>query len=201
MVHRLARQGRTHTPQPYQQCAQVLRRIGHPEMATDILYEGRERERHEIWAPWPSKLGRGPRARFGRSLHWLKTMLAGHHPFPWYEEIRRSLRWLGLLLLAFVVGYGYGSRLLWRPLGWAILIIAIGIGGTYSEASAFADSSFWWRTLFSLDMLLPIVELSREHTMVQAGLDGLAYGWFVVQRLLGWILALFLIAGLTGLTK
>ena len=58
-----------------------------------------------------------------------------------------------------------------------------------------------WRLLFSVDMLLPIVELSREHTVIQAGLDGIGYAWFVVQRLLGWVIALFVIAGLTGLTK
>jgi hypothetical protein len=189
------------TRQPYHQCASVLREMGHPEMANDVLYEGRERERHELWAPWPSEQGRGLRARFGRSLRWLKTMLFGRHPFPWHEEIRRSFRWFGLFLLAFVVGYGYGTRLFWRPLASATLIVAIGIRVTYSDPSAFTDSSIWWRTFFSLDMLLAIVELSREHTLVQAGLDGFAYGWFVIQNLLGWVLALFLIAGLTGLTK
>jgi len=190
-----------YTPGPYQQCASVLREMGHPEMANDVLYEGRERERHEIWTPWPEERGRGLRARLGRSLHWLKTMILGRHPFPWHEEIRRSFRWFGLSLLAFVVGYGYGTRLFWRPLVWAALIVAIGVRVTYSDTAAFANSSFWWRTFFSLDMLVSVVELSREHTVVQAGLDGLAYGWFVVQRLLGWVLALFLIAGLTGLTK
>ena len=64
-----------------------------------------------------------------------------------------------------------------------------------------AEQTFGWRFLFSLDMLLPIVELSREHTVVQAGLDGIAYAWFALQRLFGWSLALFIVAGLTGLTR
>jgi hypothetical protein len=38
-----------YTPQPYQQCAKVLREMGHPEMADDVLYAGRERERAQVW--------------------------------------------------------------------------------------------------------------------------------------------------------
>ena len=36
-----------YTPQPYQDCAKVLREMGHPEMANDVLYAGREREREQ----------------------------------------------------------------------------------------------------------------------------------------------------------
>jgi hypothetical protein len=176
-----------YTPQPYQQCANVLRDMGHPEMATHVLYQGRERERREA----------------------LKT---GNNP--------RATR---LFLLKCLIGYGYGHLLFWRPLLWGIALTTLGallpeiadlwpaLAGESSrwctdvEAGSpivcLHQQSFGWRFLFSLDMLLPIVELSREHSVLQAGLDGLAYGWFVIQGLLGWVLALFLIAGLSGLTK
>ena len=190
------------TRQPYHQCASVLRDLGHPEMANEVLYPSRERERHEIWAPWPGERGRGLRARLGRSLRWLKTMLLGRHPFPWHEEIRRSFRWFGLSLLAFVVGYGYAHSPLLAP-------TCLGRSDRCDRNSRDLLGPIRIRGQFALvaDLLQPRHAavhsrlLSREHTLVQAGLDGLAYGWFVMQNLLGWVLALFLIAGLTGLTK
>jgi hypothetical protein len=38
-----------YTPQPYEQASNVLRQMGHPEMATDVLYAGRERDRKQAW--------------------------------------------------------------------------------------------------------------------------------------------------------
>ena len=179
----------TYTPEPYHQCAKVLREMGHPEMADDVLYAGRERDRKEAW-------------RSGRKL-----------------------RAAGLLSLQLLIGYGYGRRLLWRPLRCALFLLLCGallpdavaflapdllgdrvawcaeVGRTGGGSVCLDQQPFIWRLMFSLDMLLPIVELSHEHTAVQAGLDGIGYAWFVVQRFLGWVIALFVIAGLTGLTK
>jgi len=52
---------------------------------------------------------------------------------------------------------------------------------------------------FSFDMLLPIVKLRDYHYTVD--LKGWARYYFYFHKLMGYLLASFLIAGLTGLTK
>jgi hypothetical protein len=153
-----------HTPQPYHQCARVLREMGHPEMANDVLYAGRERERKE-------------------------ALRSGNNPTA-----------TGLALLKWFVGYGYGSRLLWRPLGWVAALSAVGtavlhLAGMPAELSGSMDRPVF----FSLDLLLPIIELHEPHYRI--GLDGLAKYYFAAHKLMGYVLASFLIAGLAGLTK
>lgn len=53
--------------------------------------------------------------------------------------------------------------------------------------------------VYSLDMLLPIVELEKAHANIV--LDGLAPYYFYFHKIMGYVLASFLIAGLAGLTK
>jgi hypothetical protein len=73
---------RPYTPQPYQQAVKVLRAMGHPEIADDVLYAGRERERNEAWQRgdyprwfWLSLLswtiGYGIGLRYFRALWWV----------------------------------------------------------------------------------------------------------------------------------
>ena len=152
-----------YTPQPSQQCAQVLREIGHPEIANAVLYAERERERKQAW-------------RSGSKL-----------------------RATGLLLLKAFVGYGYGQRLLWHPLAWVVALVVAGtvvlhLTGLPTEL---ADSGA--AVAYSLDTLLPIVEL--EKSFADIVLHGFAKYYFYFQKLMGWVLASFLIAGLSGLTK
>jgi len=153
-----------YTPQPYQQCAKVLREMGHPEVATDVLYAGRERERREAF-----RTGNNPHAT-------------------------------GLTLLKWVIGYGYGSRLLWRPLGWVAAFTAVGtaalyIAGMPNELAGSAVAP----AFFSFDLLLPIIQLHEPH--YQIVLEGAAKYYFAIHKLMGYVLASFLIAGLAGLTK
>ncbi len=68
-----------YTPQPYQQASKVLRAMGQPEMADDVLYAGRERERKEAW------------------------------------EGGDKLRWFGLSMLNWTIGYGIGHRSISGP--------------------------------------------------------------------------------------
>ena len=51
----------------------------------------------------------------------------------------------------------------------------------------------------SLDTLLPIFQLRKEHYDID--LEGFARYWFYGHKLMGYVLASFLIAGLAGLTK
>lgn len=153
-----------YAPQPYQQCAKVLHEMGHPEMASDVLYAGRERERKE-------------------------ALRGGNNP-----------RATGLLLLKSFVGYGHGRRMLWHPLGWVLGMTIVGIGilhltGVPKEPAGSMVTPWF----FSLDLLLPIIQLYEPHYEVV--LEGCAKYYFAVHKLMGYVLASFLIAGLAGLTK
>jgi hypothetical protein len=71
-----------YTPQPYQQCGQVLRNMGHPEMANAVLYAGRKRERKQAWrsghrlrATWLLLLECLVGYGYGQRLLW--------HPLAW----------------------------------------------------------------------------------------------------------------------
>jgi uncharacterized protein YjbI with pentapeptide repeats len=152
-----------YTPQPYHQCAEVLREMGHPEMANDVLHAGRERERAEA------------------------------------SQREEHLRWIGLSLLSWTIGYGYGQRY-FRSLWWVAGITVLGsmmllIGGQ----SAKIGGGLLAGLFFSLDLLLPIIQLHEPHYRIV--LDGLAKYYFAIHKLMGYVLASFLIAGLAGLTK
>ena len=57
------------------------------------------------------------------------------------------------------------------------------------------------KTIFSLDRLLPIVQLEETSKEVEAGLAGVVKYYFYAHKLVGWVLASFLIAALAGLTQ
>ncbi len=72
--------------------------------------------------------------------------------------------------------------------------------------------SDWLRALFaSLDQLLPLVTLDKAHDALIFGnlsanppVEPQPYGvrvYFYVQKIAGWILGSFLVAGLAGLTQ
>ena len=52
---------------------------------------------------------------------------------------------------------------------------------------------------YSFDMLLPIVRLREEH--YKTDLHGFARYYFYGHKILGYVLASFLIAGISGVTK
>ena len=56
-----------------------------------------------------------------------------------------------------------------------------------------------WGISYSFDMLLPIVRLRDQHYSVD--LEGWPRYYFYVHKIVGWALASFLVAGLSGLTK
>jgi hypothetical protein len=153
-----------YTPQPYHHCARVLREMGHPDIADDVLYAGRERDRKEAW-----RTGNNPRGT-------------------------------GLTLLKWFVGYGYGWRLLWRPLGWVVGLVALGTAVLLLTGLPAQLAGSMPRTVaYSFDTLLPIIELEKSHADVV--LDGFARYYFYLQKIMGYVLASVLIAGLSGLTK
>ena len=150
----------SYSPQPYRQLAGVLDASGHKDMANDILFASRERERTE------SNPSEG---------NW----------------------WL-LSALKFTIGYGYGFGYFCAVV-WIVIFTLI---GTYilrrnKECHDNGEKLGFW---FSLDMLLPIIQLRKRHYEVDLSNRGVRY-YFYVHKLIGYLLVFFVIAGLTGLTE
>ena len=172
---------RTYSPQPYRQLADVLRAAGHSTKANAILYAGRDRERRQV--------------------------LEEGEVFKWFS-------WLGLSLLKVTIGYGYGARY-FLSLAWVAAFVLLGVLVLYladAVALPWADQQsqkgMLWAFACSLDLLLPIVELNKEHAeFVMKGLVKMnpAAAWvpyyFYFHKLVGWLLGSFVIAGLAGLTQ
>lgn len=105
-----------------------------------------------------------------------------------------NLSWVWLTILKYSIGYGYRNYyaicwvLFFVILGWLILWLSeLGKGNGIGIA-------------YSLDMLLPIIKLSESHYNINFT-NGWVRWYFYFQQIIGYILALFLIAGLSGLTK
>jgi hypothetical protein len=173
----------SYTPQPYAQLADAFRRSGEPAKAERVLYESRERERREA-SGWG--------------------------------------RWLWLTVLKWTIGYGIGLRY-FRAFGWvaaftllgAILIASpssqgvgslsrMDLGRSQIPAKQAAEpqeplNDWPAKVAYSLDELLPIVQLDKAHEDIRA--EGYVKYYFYLHRLVGWTLASFLVAGLAGLTQ
>ena len=167
-----------HTPQPYRQCAQVLQAMGHPEIADDVLYAGRDRERKEM---------------------------ARNH---------QDLTALGLWFLKVTIGYGHGPGRYFRTLFWVAGLTALGVAvlmltGDYTSlegSKAWNEATDREQFLdlmlaasYSLNKLLPVIDLPLHHAKVALGTASKLY--FQFHKLMGYVLALFLLAGITGLTR
>ena len=111
------------------------------------------------------------------------------------EEGWINRKWLWVVWLT--VGYGYYNLvvLLWMAL-------FIGVGVVALQWSGEAERLGILGLAYSIDMLLPIVKLRPLHYGVGFDLTHEHARWyFYVHQLVGWALALFLDAGLSGLTK
>jgi hypothetical protein len=116
----------------------------------------------------------------------------------WRE--RNYAAWLGSSFLDWTIGYGLGTRY-FRALLWVIAFTAVGTGLLYffgHPHDGFAQGGLPARIVYSLDQLLPIVEFEKFDKVVLA--RGVAY-YFYLQKLVGWALGSFLVAGLAGLTQ
>jgi len=108
-------------------------------------------------------------------------------------------RWLGSSLLNWTIGYGLGARY-FRALLW---VIALTVTGAFilhfsGQPANGLDSGLAAKAVYSLDQILPIVEFEKYNNVKLTG--GVAY-YFYMQKLFGWVLGSFLIAGLAGLTQ
>ena len=109
---------------------------------------------------------------------------------PWWSPER----WF-LWTLRWTVGYGYGAGEL-CALVWALFFVLTGgvIARCTEEALPDGQRVGFW---YSAEMLLPGVQLSPRYREFE--LRGWPRYYFRVHRLIGFVLLLFVVAGLTGL--
>jgi len=100
-----------------------------------------------------------------------------------------------LTLLDSVIGYGYYPE---KSFGWAALFVILG-AVVLRVSGEGPKNGMPFGLAYSFDMLLPVVRLREKHYSID--LAGPARYYFYVHRIMGWVLASFLVAGLSGLTK
>jgi uncharacterized protein YjbI with pentapeptide repeats len=108
-----------------------------------------------------------------------------------------SLNWLWLVLQRIFIGYGYDN---FRVLYWVLILCGLGMLTLHRSGQDVANKMKYFGLCYSLDMLLPIIELHKPN-YDDIVLDGWVRVYFYVHKIFGYVLALFLIAGLSGLTK
>jgi hypothetical protein len=102
-----------------------------------------------------------------------------------------------LILVASKILIGYGYQL-WLAVVWAGGLTILG-ALIFSKTPEAAENHMPYGVVYSFDMLLPIIKLRERNFDIH--LDSTARYYFYFHRLAGWILGLFLVAGLTGVTK
>lgn len=105
----------------------------------------------------------------------------------------RSKLWLSLMKI--FIGYGYRLQ---YSIYWVLLFVVLGVVALQFSGQGFAgglrDDFF-----YSVDMLLPIVDLDKRFS--EFNVIGWAKYYFYIHKTMGYILASFIIAGLSGLTS
>jgi hypothetical protein len=153
-----------------------------------------------------------------RRLDWLARDPSGHQPQP-YEQLaahytrtgqpvearrvlharehrhRRTKPFLGRVwgvLQDVTVAYGYQP---WRPLMWLALLLAVGAvtyGISPPAALVTGEAPHFNPVIYTLDLLLPIVDLGQERAFNPAGVEQW-FSFFLVAA--GWVLATTIAAG------
>ena len=100
-----------------------------------------------------------------------------------------------LTMLWAVIGYGYYPYV---ALIWVIFFVVLG-AFILRRSGEGPRNGMPHGYSYSFDMLLPIIQLRPSHYDID--LKGRARYYFYVHKIIGWALASFLVAGLSGLTK
>jgi hypothetical protein len=102
---------------------------------------------------------------------------------------------LGLWLQLVFIGYGYR---IYYSVFWVIGFVVIG-ALVLRVSHQGTKHKMPYGIAFSFDMLLPLVRLREKHYKID--LQGWSRYYFYFHKIMGYVLASFLIAGLSGLTK
>lgn len=206
----------SYSPQPYVQLAAALRKAGELDKADQVLYASRERARRVYAGREPTH----PEARSWPRWLWLSTL-------KWTIGYGIGLRYFRALLWVIfftavgtaLVVYGQGQGLVTHDRSGEARVSAqpakptagqspeaVGPSSNQRRADEVwpASTTDWSDRLlrdvfYSLDELLPIVTLDRTHDKVELG--GCVRYYFMLHRLLGFLLGGFILAGLSGLTQ
>ena len=114
----------------------------------------------------------------------------------WEATNMLSLSWWWLAFQWLFIGYGYRN---FRVLIWCVIFCGLGMLALHRSGLDIKNSLKYWGFAYSVDMLLPIIELHRPHYKII--LTGGVRVYFYIHKIFGYVLGFFLIAGLSGLTK
>jgi hypothetical protein len=101
----------------------------------------------------------------------------------------------GLFLLDYSIGFGYHLEYAFY---WAVGFVFLGWAVLYTTGQR-TKHEITLGLAYSFDMLLPVVQLRKKHYDID--LDPWPRRYFYVHRIIGIVLASFIAAGITGLTK
>lgn len=93
------------------------------------------------------------------------------------------------------IGYGYR---LWLSVGWTIFFVIAG-AMVFRKTEAAYQNSMPYGLAYSFETFIPFIKLRERHSKIEA--SGKARYYFYIHKLAGWIIGLFLVAAVSGLTK
>ena len=103
--------------------------------------------------------------------------------------------WVWLTILRWLIGYGYYPQL---AIFWALGLVMVG-AAVMRVSGEGPRNGMPFGLAYSFDTLLPIIRLRERH--YQIDLKSWARYYFYWHKIMGYVLASFLIAGISGLTK
>lgn len=106
-----------------------------------------------------------------------------------------GLRWMSLFAQRVLIGYGYRLH---YAIAWVVVLIGLGICCLRVSGQG-PSNGMPFGIAYSIDMLLPIIKLRERHYAMD--ITGWAKYYFYFHKIMGYVLASFLIAWLSGFTK
>jgi hypothetical protein len=115
-------------------------------------------------------------------------------------------QYLGLLALRWTIGYGIGAGYFWSLLWVLFFTVAGALVLAHTPVTDNLLMSWLWRLGASFEQVFPLAKLSPHYTAffeekIGNPLTFCQNAWFAFQRLAGWLLAAFVVAGVAGLTQ
>lgn len=108
--------------------------------------------------------------------------------------------WIKLSVFKYSIKYGYGY---YYSLAWVLVLVVIGailirIEQNQLEVKDEKLDSFIEELFYSTNMLLPIIQLNKRHEEINHNISFVRY-YFYLHKVMGYVLAMSLIAGLSGM--
>jgi hypothetical protein len=131
-----------------------------------------------------------------QSNGWIEDATAIRYAGKEQERKEASgYNWARLFLLNYSVGFGYHLEFAFY---WAAGLVLLGWAVLYATGQR-TKHGITLGLAYSFDMLLPLVQLRKKHYDID--LDPWPQRYFFFHKIVGVILASFIVAGITGLTK